>query len=202
MEQDNPLLEPILTLLRQVQRWKLHELMLELKTQQLLPQWPVPEELALFRTNFLLMNALYHLQRLLLPQGYWLDVVPLDLQLRTCHSPTLPAPADPLASYYLDWTNCEQADLDEVQTLLNAFWHHYAERVVCYQLTRAEACRLLEVDESATSAQIRRSWKRLALRHHPDRGGDVGRFLRIRQAWARLKVDDDKLVPVMPETGY
>ena len=62
MEQDNPLLEPILTLLRQGQRWKLHELMLELKTQQLLPQWPVPEELALFRTNFLLMNALYHLQ--------------------------------------------------------------------------------------------------------------------------------------------
>lgn len=187
MEPDNPLLEPMLALLHSGACWKLHDLMQELKRQQLLPEWPLPAELALFRTNFLLMNGLYQLQRLLWPQGWWLDVVPLALQLQRHDGQPWPERADPLASYYLDWTHCLTTSVEEVQVLLDSFWRRYGHSVSRQRLSRAEACRLLEVDEQAPLVEIRRSWKRLALCHHPDRQGDVATFLRLRQAWEYLR---------------
>ena len=39
---------------------------------------------------------------------------------------------------------------------------------------------------TATDAEIKRAYRRLALEHHPDRGGCVERFLEIRQAYEQL----------------
>ena len=123
---DNPLLEPLLGVLRQGGVFKLHELMSRLRTEGWLPQWPLPAEQQLFRTNFLLMNALYQLQARLLSEGIWLEVAPLSLTL----APLLPglpgvARSDPLREYYLDWQIFWQTEVAEIEELLRAFWQGY-----------------------------------------------------------------------------
>lgn len=46
---------------------------------------------------------------------------------------------------------------------------------------------ILGVDEGATPAQIREAFRRLALEHHSDRGGEDERFKTIKQAYEDLK---------------
>lgn len=45
----------------------------------------------------------------------------------------------------------------------------------------------LGVDRDASTAEIKRAYRRLARRHHPDAGGDAGRFLAVQQAWEVLR---------------
>jgi len=46
-----------------------------------------------------------------------------------------------------------------------------------------ELYRLLEVDPDSTPSEIRRSFRKLAMRHHPDRGGSTEYFHKIRHAY-------------------
>lgn len=46
---------------------------------------------------------------------------------------------------------------------------------------------ILGVDEGATPAQVREAFRRLALEHHSDRGGEDERFKIIKQAYEDLK---------------
>ena len=183
---DNPLIEPLLALLRQGGPHKLHELMSRLRGDGLLPEWPVSAEQQLFRTNFLLMNGLYQLQARLLAEGAWLAVTPLSLQLQPLEAGEADlALTDPLRDYYLDWEIFWQTGAAEVAALLKAFWQGYCGRIT--PLARGRALAELELEESATPPQIRRQWKALALRYHPDRpGGDAARFVAINLAWEQL----------------
>jgi curved DNA-binding protein CbpA len=45
---------------------------------------------------------------------------------------------------------------------------------------------VLGVPESATVAEVRAAFRRLALATHPDRGGDPGAFMRVK--WAHDEV--------------
>lgn len=45
---------------------------------------------------------------------------------------------------------------------------------------------ILGVDASASEDQIRTAYKRLAMQHHPDRGGDQSRFQDIQEAYSTL----------------
>lgn len=49
--------------------------------------------------------------------------------------------------------------------------------------------RILGVDRSATSDDIKRAFRRLASQHHPDKGGDTTRFQEIQEAYAILGDD-------------
>lgn len=183
----NPLLLPLLVRLQAASRpCKLHELMSELQRDGVLPALVAGDLLGLFRLNFLLMNALYQLQARLLLQGDWLAVTPLILQIEPgqAGSSALQA-ADPLRDYYLDWHNLSQATEAEVAGLLDDFW-----RTFCRQAepaARLAALTVLELPAAASQADIRRRWKELALAHHPDRGGEVGRFQAIELAWRTLR---------------
>ena len=184
---DNPLLEPLLRLLRQGGTFKLHELMSRLRADGWLPQWPLPAEQQLFRTNFLLMNGLYQLQERLLSEGIWLEVAPLSLRL----APLLPgqpgvARHDPLREYYFDWQIFWQTEVAEIEALLRSFWQGYCGSL--QPAVRARALVELGLDERATPQQIRQRWKQLALRFHPDRPqGDAARFVAINLAWEQLR---------------
>ncbi|WP_426415364.1 DNA-J related domain-containing protein [Aestuariirhabdus sp. LZHN29] len=145
--------------------------------------------LQLFRKHFLLMNALYQLQQLLLEESLWLRISVLAIVLEPC-SQAGPSASDlpylaaeqKVREYYLDWDNFEQADADSVARLLASFWQRYQglDR-------RQDALKVLQLDASVTSAELIRAYRRLAARHHPDRGGDAGRFVEIREAYEVLR---------------
>lgn len=183
----NPLIAPLLVLLQRADgSYKVHELMAALRQQGAIPVLADDEQLQLFRVNFLIMNALYQLQAELYEEGWWLVISSLDIRLEpladTPEASHAFAVGDNLCSYYLDWQVFWQTDRAEVEALLNRFWRAYDG-----EGHKAEALALFQLDEKASQEAIRRRWRELALQHHPDRGGDAERFIRIRWAWEYLR---------------
>ncbi|MGR5400485.1 DNA-J related domain-containing protein [Vibrio harveyi] len=189
---ENPLLWPILDILRkQPSNWKVHTLAHELSQKGYIQQLDESPDKDLFKRNFLLMNALYQLQETLYPDG-WLQVEAMNIVLMSAieasrHSVDT---NDPLREYYLDWKNYE-ADEGEVRRLLNDFWSRYQRYIggnVSDDLDRSKALHLFELDADATRTEIRRQWRKLALRWHPDReNGNADRFRVLCNAWNVLR---------------
>ncbi|EMB9228894.1 DnaJ domain-containing protein [Vibrio harveyi] len=189
---ENPLLWPILDILRkQPSNWKVHTLAHEVSQKGYIQQLDESPDKDLFKRNFLLMNALYQLQETLYPDG-WLQVEAMNIVLMSSieasrHSVDT---NDPLREYYLDWKNYE-ADEGEVRRLLNDFWSRYQRYIggnVSDDLDRSKALHLFELDADATRTEIRRQWRKLALRWHPDReNGNADRFRVLCNAWNVLR---------------
>lgn len=189
---ENPLLWPILDILRkQPSNWKVHTLAHELSQKGYIQQSDESPDKDLFKRNFLLMNALYQLQETLYPDG-WLQVEAMNIVLMSAieasrHSVDT---NDPLREYYLDWKNYE-ADEGEVRRLLNDFWSRYQRYIggnISDDLDRSKALHLFELDADATRTEIRRQWRKLALRWHPDReNGNADRFRVLCNAWNVLR---------------
>ena len=51
---------------------------------------------------------------------------------------------------------------------------------------------ILEIDESATFDEIKKAYKKLAIIHHPDKGGNQNRFQEISQAYEILSNEEKK----------
>merc|ERR1719436_1994451 len=51
--------------------------------------------------------------------------------------------------------------------------------------------KLLEVDKNAGDAEIKKQYKKLAVKHHPDKGGDPEKFKEITHAYEVLS-DSEK----------
>ncbi|MFW7523511.1 DNA-J related domain-containing protein [Vibrio ostreicida] len=189
---ENPLLWPIMEVLRkQPSGWKVHTLSAHLNELELLPVLDDAADKDLFKRNFLIMNALYQLQETLYPDN-WLQVQAMDIAL-------LPQSqvfgheidvADPLRDYYLDWHNYE-AEEGEVKRLLNEFWTRYREFVGSTNgndMDRAKALSLFELPHDASPTEIRKTWRKLALKWHPDReNGNSDRFRILCEAWHVLR---------------
>ena len=45
---------------------------------------------------------------------------------------------------------------------------------------------ILGVNQNATDDEIKKAYKKLAMKHHPDKGGDEGKFKEITEAYRRL----------------
>lgn len=192
---DNPLIWPLLSLLQKsVQGWKVHHLATELQSQGLMHDLdPIPEK-DLFKRNFLLMNALFELQDMLLP-GQWVQTQAMDIRILRI----LPGDIDliqhqeaGLKSYYLDWANYDTSS-NVVRDMLESFWTSYKSYIGINGrvMHLTQALRVLELDVSASDREIRRQWRKLALKWHPDRqGGDAARFREVCEAWQTLRGRD------------
>ncbi|WP_275099735.1 DNA-J related domain-containing protein [Sedimenticola hydrogenitrophicus] len=190
---NNPLICPILSLLR-ASPAGLSELELIKRLQQrdaaFAGKGTAPgADLALFRKHFLVMNALYQLQGLLREEGLALRIDPLLIVLvsgEECNGPGGGelAGGEALRRYYLDWDNLHQTSASDVAALLQGFWdrYHAVDR-------QAEALALLGLAgcEAITWASIQRRYRQLITRHHPDKGGEPGRFIEIREAYELLR---------------
>lgn len=189
---ENPLLWPIMEVLKQKPSgWKVHTLAAHLKDLGLVPMLdPVPEK-ELFKKNFLIMNALYQLQETLYPDS-WLQVQAMDIELMSgrYHGSTHTIDLqDPLRDYYINWLNYE-ANEGEVKRLLNEFWTRYKRFVGGSEtdMDRSHALSLFELPLDATQQEIRKRWRRLALRWHPDRDeGNTAKFQTLCEAWHVLR---------------
>ncbi|HHF2931380.1 TPA: DNA-J related domain-containing protein [Vibrio alginolyticus] len=189
---ENPLLWPMLEILRkQPSNWKVHTLASSLGEQGYISKLDDSPDKDLFKRNFLIMNALYQLQDTLYPDS-WLQVEAMDIQLMSSmealkHKIDI---HDPLREYYLDWRNYE-ADEDEVRRLLNEFWTTYQKFIggsSVASVDKTKALSLFELNTDATPAEIRKQWRKLALRWHPDReNGNAERFRVLCEAWNVLR---------------
>lgn len=189
---DNPLLAPIARLLHaNPEGLSEYALMkqLEFDGLHLDQDAAASPELLLFRKHFLIMNALYRLRPVLAEEGFEISISALHIQLHPLDSfhhstETAIIPDDqPLRDYYLDWSEFEKSSSDYVRALLDGFWQRYMSSD-----QRGEALAVLGLQERASTEQIRIAYRRLAARHHPDRGGDADQFRRVREAYELLMV--------------
>ncbi|NAW65691.1 DNA-J related domain-containing protein [Photobacterium halotolerans] len=188
---ENPLIWPILGLLeKQPDGWMVHTLAESLKQQGLLNTLDEVAEQDLFKRNFLLMNALYQLQHMLLPRQ-WLQAQAMNIKLMQNQGDQQIDEQDPLREYYLDWQNYH-SDTNTIRDLLSAFWQRYQQHIGNLSVTTNTSWQqdlaVLELPADASPAQIRKQWRRLALRWHPDRPeGNTDKFRQACEAWQRIQ---------------
>jgi DnaJ-domain-containing protein 1 len=90
-----------------------------------------------------------------------------------------------IRAYYLDRENLEQIDEADVAAMLSGFDAELRNRE-----HRAWAMAELGLTEPFDEASARREYRRLAMRHHPDRGGDAERLKTINEALKTLLPED------------
>lgn len=134
--------------------------------------------LSLYRTHFLLFHTLYRLGDRLAATGEDVAVHCLRIRVIT-RAPTAPGlvVADGLRGFYAERDNLEGMTETDVERLLGEFWRGLARDEV-----RAEALAVLGLSDPISDAEIKRTYRRLAMSHHPDRGGDEGRLREITAA--------------------
>lgn len=192
---ENPLLWPILEVLRkQPSGWKVHTLASELIEHGLMPILDSKPEKDLFKRNFLIMNALYQLQETLYPEQF-LQVEAMNIALlssRGMQQGRSIEEYDPLREYYTDWANYE-AEQGEIRRLLDEFWSRYrdfvgSDHTKFGNVSRDKALRVFDLHYDATDSEIRKRWRKLALKWHPDRqNGDSEQFRLVCEAWHVLR---------------
>ncbi len=165
-----------------------HELLQRLRSDEyaLFPPSALDDHLGLFQSHFLLFHALYRLRdRLLGGQRHLLQISALSIVLqdyregeaRLCE-------ADPLRDYYLELNNLDQTDEADVVELLAAFW----QRMQLGEPQRvAAALEVLELEQAVDFGQVQHQYRRLMMRHHPDRGGEATRVHALNEALAVMR---------------
>lgn len=175
------------------QSYKVHDLANELQLKGLLPDLDNDANKVLFKRNFLLMNALYQLQAILLPEQ-WLQVQAMDIQIFARLPKDIPLILKQdvaLHDYYLDWGNFETSS-ESIASLLSHFWTRYSAHIGKpeHKVDKAKALQIFELDDNASKQVIRQQWQKLALKWHPDRAtGNAEKFHEICWAWQKLRTE-------------
>ena len=157
------------------------------------PEWSILEPVnfrdptKLYPVHFLVFHALYRLRNeLVKTQNETLAISApcIVVQPSTIHGTSLPDQEDALALYYLDLNNLHLS-AKEIDGMLDDFWHS-AYHPQPDQL--ADACDTLGIAcPPADVGAANRQFRRLAMMHHPDRGGDSRSLQRINHAIAVIR---------------
>ncbi len=151
-----------------------------------LPNLPLTDKLVLFRTHFLLFNALYRLRDTLWQQqAHLLQISPLCIQLLP-YQPGISALSehDALRDYYLNLDNLRDTDERDVERLLASFWTRMQggeEKQAALGLFELDDEKLLDM------TRIKHRYRQLVSQHHPDRGGSTERLQSINKAMEILE---------------
>lgn len=151
---------------------------------QLLPRGDLAEPLVLFRVHFVLFHALYRLRERLWAQAEaHLVIDPLRIVLEPYRAGRDGLEArDALRAYYMDLRHLEETGAEEVAALLDDFWRGLAAG------GRSDgALEVLGLSEPVDFPTIKRRYRELAMRHHPDRGGDTATLQRLNDAMDTLQ---------------
>lgn len=158
-----------------------HQLLLHLRSEgcPYLSSLPLSDRMVLFRSHFILFNALYHLRDSLSASGEaLLEIDPLCIRLLPWQpgAQALDAP-DNLRSYYLDEQRLHDTREEDVAKMLQSFWTrmHGSDEL-------AAALELFGLEAGCEFASVRQRYRQLVSQHHPDRGGSTERIQSINLA--------------------
>lgn len=210
----NPLCLPISQLLDQAEQGlSLYDVLKQLEAsghnlEQMVQgenEFNLSNELLLFRKNFILMNALYEIQRDLQGSGYSLYITPLKILLYKLQKDDSAVTTDSglsalaiseaarsdlaLSQYYLDWQHYADTDQAAVEQLLEGFWQRYRHYHTEPENHDKRSCALsvLGLECSASWKDIQYAYRQKVACCHPDRGGRHQHFIEVRQAYQYLK---------------
>jgi hypothetical protein len=152
------------------------------------------DALTMFQTHFVLFNCLYLLK------NKWREkkIGQLDIGLtRITLLPILESEAniqteDPLANYYLDWSNLSSTNEYDVETLLDSFWQKMAGANLLASISGTElnrACITMEIDslKHMNLPELKQQYRKLQHENHPDKGGRIDVSQSILQAYTQLR---------------
>lgn len=163
-----------------VQEYSEYEILKALREQDIFQQPELDNTFSLFHQHFLLFHCLYRLQLELLQQQQGILVIsPLSISRHAYqHSrQQQPAQHDPLCEYYLDLQHLHKTTAQDVDDLIRQFWQRLGNTE-----QRQQALATLGLSEQASTQEIKQRYRRLAMRHHPDRGGDAATLQLIHAA--------------------
>lgn len=153
--------------------------------------------LALFKTHFVLFNALYRLQHFYQTNEIAsLGIIATHIELNDWTADNVLTEADrKLFQYYSDWSNYESTSLEEVDDLIDSFWekmgrqgqgaspHYSAEDI-------NQAWLVLGLDKRSSDRKaLKRRYHQLMHNHHPDKGGDISYTQTLSHAYQVLLSD-------------
>lgn len=161
-----------------------YDLMQNLKSKgffEFLSQSALPHEL--FHAHFILFHALYSLRDSFLEQKKHLLIIhTLKIELLPySNSEAGLQETNKLRDYYLDLNNLEQTSEDDVYDMLASFWNKFNRFD-----NREAALEELGLKDPIDDKTIKKEYRRLAMQHHPDRGGDIEKLQKINDALASL----------------
>lgn len=162
-----------------------YDLILDVREQDqggLLPS-SFAKNLDLFRSHFMVFHTLYRLRdELWANEEAHLEISPLCVRLMPyVEGEAALTIADPLREYYLDLEELEATCSEEVDDMLASFWNRLARDDL-----RQDALEELGLVDPVDDATIKKRYRELAMKHHPDRGGDKEKLQSINVAMAKL----------------
>lgn len=185
---ENALIVPILHILKNTDiAISEHTLIQLLEKQNITFPEEESNEMKLFKKHFLVMNALYQLQKELLEDNYLLTITSLAIKLdkieqRSDKTELIDDTDIKLSEYYLDWDNYTNTTKEDVESLLKGFWDRY----FAFD-QQAQALSVLDLDGSSDWEAISYSYRQKINQYHPDKGGDQSKFIEIKEAYEILK---------------
>lgn len=184
----NPLIKPIFEILKNTPlELSEYELIRRLVEQdQIQKTDAIRDGLGLFKTHFLVMNALYQLQQQLFSEQRYLFISAQHILLTSSSEPASTHSLalscdDKLRTYYLDLNNLIDTTENDVAQLLDGFWLRYHAMD-----QRVECLATLGLNAAATWQEIKQQYRRLVKMTHPDKGGNPEAFIEIRDAYQTL----------------
>lgn len=184
----NPFVVAILQVLKAADKpLAIHELLQAIKAIRSLPVLDDDEQLALFKLNWLMMNALYQLQAALINDGLYLHIETLKIMLLPLKQMELETTeqalqSQPLRDFYWNWANFSNTTAEEVQAMLDGVWQSYVSSD-----QQSQACAVLGIHNASSLAVVKKAYRQQAAVHHPDKGGDAQQFMAVREAYECLK---------------
>jgi len=133
----------------------------------------------LFSAHFLLMHALYKLQlKYQQDKTYHLEITSIRIT-RSGYIPEKEAVTlhDPLKDYYLDISHYFETSEQEVNALLDSFWKRFLA-----QDDKQQALKVLNLPIDSEYKEVKKQYRLLAQKHHPDKGGCSKTFTKINAA--------------------
>ena len=151
------------------------------------------DPLELFKQHFILFHQLYRLNDLLTLKGLGrLSIHTLDIRWQHDDSSAEEyvdqalSEIDRLREYYLNWGNLTGTDAEDVQNLLDQFWHRYSGAAVGDH-DLLQSFELFELPSDSSFNAVKKRFRQLMAQHHPDRGGDQAQCQRYIAAMNLLR---------------